>query len=250
MILKQKKSITDKIRKYNTNYHDVVKEAKSNRKKYSIDVKTINSNFIAYFIGLMLTDGYVVNSNKFGLQMTDKDVIEFIAKSTGNNYYEYKKDSNSLLAYRIVFSDSDQVKNLERYSVTQNKSYTIKGFDIRPDEKKYLPYLIRGIIDGDGCIHKTTKGSCSFYICSMSYDFVVWIKDILEKDFFMDDIHIRKDGTIWLVETSLQTNIFKLMAIVYNRPYGMARKYNSLRKMFRDYNRNNQQDYIWNNLFD
>jgi hypothetical protein len=28
----------------------------------------------------------------------------------------------------------------------------------------------------------------------------------------------------------------------------MSRKYNTLRKMFRDYNKNNQQNFIWNDV--
>ena len=31
-------------------------------------------------------------------------------------------------------------------------------------------------------------------------------------------------------------NILKLIALVYNKPFGMNRKYNNLRKTFRDYN--------------
>ena len=30
--------------------------------------------------------------------------------------------------------------------------------------------------------------------------------------------------------------ILKLIALVYNKPFGMNRKYNNLRKTFRDYN--------------
>ena len=83
----------------------------------------------------------------------------------------------------------------------------------------------------------------------MSYEFAKWIKDTLENKMFMADINIsqQKSG-IWIVGSSLQTNIFKLMAIVYDRPYGMSRKYNTLRKMFRDYNKNNQQNFIWNDV--
>lgn len=244
-----KKSITDKVKKYYPNYKEMLKQAKENRKTYSLDLSKIDNPFNAYLIGLLLTDGYIIDNNKFGLQLTDEDCIRFISEATNNSYYSYETEGHKT-EYRIVFSGSQYIEQLKRYNITTRKSYTVKGFDFYEDEIKYIPFLIRGIIDGDGCIHKTTKGSVSFYICSMSYDFILWIQEILEKRFFMEDTHIKQSSinNIWIVETSLQTNIFKLMAIVYDRPYGMSRKYNCLREMFRDYNKSNQQNFIWNDV--
>ena len=53
-------------------------------------------------------------------------------------------------------------------------------------------------------------------------------------------IHQRHFG-IWIIETALQSNIFKLIALVYDKPYGMKRKYVKLRETFRDYNLGNQE---------
>ena len=71
----------------------------------------------------------------------------------------------------------------------------------------------------------------------MSEDFKNWIVDILENKLYMVDIHTsqNKNG-LWRIETSNQYNILKLIALVYNKPFGMMRKYNKLRKTFRDYN--------------
>lgn len=43
-------------------------------------------------------------------------------------------------------------------------------------------------------------------------------------------------GGMYRIETANQQNILKLISIVYDKPYGMSRKYTKLRKMFRDYN--------------
>ena len=71
----------------------------------------------------------------------------------------------------------------------------------------------------------------------MSKEFAEWIVKTLTNDFFMEDIHIRQneDG-FYRIETANQYNILKLIALVYNKPFGMNRKYNNLRKTFRDYN--------------
>ena len=71
----------------------------------------------------------------------------------------------------------------------------------------------------------------------MSKEFAEWIVQILVNDFFMEDIHIRqKEDGVYRIETANQYNILKLIALVYNKPFGMNRKYNNLRKTFRDYN--------------
>ena len=100
-----------------------------------------------------------------------------------------------------------------------------------------MPYILRGIIDGDGSVSPTSYGGTQFFIVTMSEDFKNWIVDILENKLYMVDIHTsqNKNG-LWRIETSNQYNILKLIALVYNKPFGMMRKYNKLRKTFRDYN--------------
>lgn len=239
---KTRKSITDKIKKYYPNdYKSIIEKARKNKKKYFIDLSKINNEFNAYFLGLMLSDGYIQDNNKFGIQLTDEDCIKFISQVTGKSYKKYiGKDLEYLTQYRIIFSDMQQVQNLKRLGVVPNKSHILLPPKLTSEEKMYIPYIIRGVIDGDGCVYSTSNGSVAFYICSMSYDFAVWIKNTLEKDLFMKDISInqRKNG-IWIVETALQSNIFKLIALVYDKPYGMSRKYIKLRETFRDYNLGN-----------
>ena len=61
----------------------------------------------------------------------------------------------------------------------------------------------------------------------------------------MIDIHKRQtESGIWRIETSNQYNILKLIALVYNKPFGMMRKYNKLRKTFRDYNNDTLLDKV------
>ena len=236
-----KKSITDKVKKHFPNtYKEIIEEAKINRKDYKINVKEINDCFVAYFIGLMLTDGYIQDNNKFGIQLVDEDCINFISKVTNKSYHTYNDNNpQHQECYRIIFSDNEQVNNLKRYGIERNKTKTISGFDFNRSEEKYIPYVIRGIIDGDGCIYYTSKHTPAFFIITASYNFAKWMQEILENKLYMNDIHITKtcDG-YYRVETSLLTNLLKLRFIVYDQPYGMNRKYELLRKMFRDYNGN------------
>lgn len=236
-----KKSITDKVKKYYpNNYKEIIEEAKNNRKDYSIDVENIDDNFTAYFIGLMLIDGYIQDKNKFGIQLIDEDCINFISKITNKEYKTYNDSNiNHKEYYRIIFSDKIQVQNLKRYGIENNKTKTLAGFDFKIDEEKYIPYVLRGIIDGDGCIYYTTKNTPAFFIITASYEFAKWLQSLLENRLYMKDIHITTTSdNCYRVETSLFLNMLKLRFIVYDQPYGMSRKYKLLRKMFRDYNGN------------
>ena len=237
---KTKKSITDKVKKYyGENYKEIIKQAQDNRKGYTYSLKEITSPFDAYLIGLIMTDGYVLSDRDgLGLDMTDEDAIKFIASTIGTNYKTYIEEGRKN-HYRVLINVQGISKEVERFGIVPRKSKIIEKPKLLDKESQYLPYIIRGIIDGDGCVSKTSYGGAQFYMCSMSEQFIDWIIEVLEKDFFMTDIHKRQnvETGIWRVETSNQYNILKLIALVYNKPFGMNRKYNELRKTFRDYNK-------------
>lgn len=241
---KTKKSITDKVRKHLGRglSGQELREVRNKRKGYSVDFSKINNPFNAYFIGLMLTDGYICDENKFGIDLTDEDVIKFISEVTRQGYHTYEyNDGIRKPRHRIIFSDSEQVKILARYGIIKNKTFTLSGFAFEEDEEIYLPYLLRGIIDGDGCIYQTSYGKPAFFIVSASKDFSDWLVHILTHRFYMKDIHSYQttNGT-WRVDTALEYNLYILRDIIYNRPYGMARKFEKLREMFNDYNKDVQ----------
>lgn len=233
-----RKSIYDKIKKhYPLNYTDIIEKHKSTQKKeYSINI--IDNKFKAYFIGLLLTDGYIYD-DRIELDLCDEDCISFVSNILQCPYHKYENKKDSKPIYRIAFRNQAMVNDLERFGIVQKKSYTIPYLTLYPEEEKYIPYLIRGIIDGDGCIYWTSKHTIGFYIGTMSNDFACWLKDTLENKLFMDDICItQQSNKIWIVRTHKYSNIFKLLALVYDVPFGMQRKYNALREMFRDYNKN------------
>ena len=237
---KTKKSITDKVKKYySDDYKEIIGQAKNNRKGYTYSLKEITSPFDAYLIGLIMTDGYVLSDRDgLGLDMTDEDVIKFVASTIGTNYKAYIEEGRKN-RYRVLINVQGISKEVERFGIVPRKSKIVERPKLLDKERQYLPYIIRGIIDGDGCVSKTSYGGAQFYICSMSEQFIEWIVEVLEKDFFMTDIHKRQnvETGIWRIETSNQYNILKLIALVYNKPFGMNRKYNELRKTFRDYNK-------------
>ena len=147
-----KKSITDKVKKhYPDTYKTLMEQAKNNRKTYSYHLKNIENQFDAYYLGLLLTDGYISRGTDIGLDLTDEDCISFLSKVIGKDYKTYTKEGTKP-RHRLIISNKEMVSDLERLGVTPNKSYSLKGPQLKKEEEKFLPYIIRGIIDGDGCI--------------------------------------------------------------------------------------------------
>lgn len=220
---KTHKSIIDILNKYHiekrTSY-----ETKNNHKTYKdFSMQNIDSNFKAYFLGLLLTDGYVNEKrNMVGIDLCDEDCISFLANNIKCKYskIESKKYKNR---YRIILYSKKLVQELKRLSVVPNKSLTLKKPNLTSEEEKFLPYILRGIIDGDGCvgIYKNIK---VVYVCSASEEFINWvIREFSKLDIYMKKYKTHKIFTC-RIDTTKNLNDFYFK--IYNKPFGMTRKYN------------------------
>lgn len=243
---KTKKSITDKVRKHTEDYELAIKQARQARRGWQYSFETIQNEFDAYFIGLLMTDGYLTSrGTDLGIDLIDEDCIKFLSEVIGKEYKTYASDRSSLTdkynrqdRHRLVLSDSDLVEQAKRYGITANKTANLQGFALSNSESAFIPYLVRGIIDGDGCIFETSYGAPAVYIISQSKKFLEWVEELMTERLYFKHLRLRSTSdNLYRLETAHQEDILKLMALVYDKPYGMSRKYNKLRKTFRDYNR-------------
>lgn len=234
---KTKKSVLDKINKYYPEEKKaIIQEAKNNRKGYNIDLSKINSEFNAYFIGLLLTDGYISNNRaQIGLDLSDEDCIKFLAEVINIKYNFYSNQTKG--RYRLLIEGEEYKKTVERYGLVPSKTYNLKPPILFKEEEKFIPYIIRGIIDGDGTVSKTSYGAPQFRIVTQSEYFKDWLLEVLEEKMYMKDISATKNiNNCWTIGSAEKDNILKLIILSYNKPFGMNRKYEELRKTFRDYN--------------
>ncbi len=120
-------------------------------------------NNLWYIVGYIVADG---NLSKSGRHIA--------SSSSGEKKYG-----------RIQFSNVNFYKFLNGIGIESNKSFTIGPLII---EKKYIADFTRGVIDGDGSI-RTWKHSSngltqwSTSIFGASLNFIIWIKDIIEKEY-------------------------------------------------------------------
>lgn len=240
---KRKESILNKVKKYYPDsYTDIIEEAKINRKGYNYKLEKISNEFDAYFVGLMLTDGYVSN-NQVGIDLTDEDCISFLSSVIGKKYSTYEPNSikGKKNRHRLILNDKELVNNLKRFGIVSNKTLTLQPplLLLEKEEEKFIPYIIRGIIDGDGSITNTSYGAPELKISSMSKDFIDWLIYVLQNKLFLQDVGIEQNKEkMYTIKTAHSRNIIKIICLVYDKPFGMQRKYNKIRTMFRDYNGN------------
>lgn len=202
----------------------------------NISFDKINSPYKAYFIGLMLTDGWICK-NEFAISMTDKKAIESVCNIFNKKYRIVKKSGNRKIQYRFTMKSERIVNELKRFGIVERKSLTLKPPKLYKSEIKYLSYLIRGIIDGDGWVR---KDGGEFFICSMSIDFIKWCKRVLEKYYKFFEINLIKDNKgLYYIRTSDERNMMLLYIHIYYDNFAMDRKRNYLVQRFREHNGRN-----------
>ena len=230
---KTKKSIYDIVRRRGGRIRTLEEELEVRNPKRKISFEKLDESFKAYFIGLMLTDGWVTG-NSIGLSMTDKDVIDYVCECFGKESNVIKKPGNRKLQYRFMTNNKRIVNEIKRFGIVERKSLTLQPPKLKKSEVKYLSYLMRGIIDGDGWIR---KDGGEFFICSASKDFLVWCKRVFENYYkFVPMNLIQGDNDVWYVRTSDDSNMMLLYAHIYYDNFGMKRKRDKLLKRFREYN--------------
>lgn len=221
---KTTKSLEDKVKKYGFKMRTREESELLHKKHRSFSVDKIDSPFKAYWLGLMITDGWIDGKGTICLSMADNDVIEFVSNIIGKEYTTIERDERQT-QYRIAFNHPQLLKELNYRGIHNKKSKTKEYVIFHDDEQKYLPYFIRGVIDGDGWIRKDGK---EFFICSGSEQFAYFIKDLLENKLYMTSLNIVENLDSWTVRSAETKNINILKYVIYDKPYGMNRKYNVL----------------------
>ena len=246
-------SILQVLEKYGIERRTLQENVITSKTYSDFSLAVIDNKFKAYFVGLLLTDGYVCYREKdwqyyLQLTLTDEDAIKFVAETIGTNYRVLDRSNRGRKTeYRLQIHGKNYIEQVERYGLVQRKSKIIPGVVLLNKEVKFLSYLIRAAIDGDGWVRKDGR---EFYISTASEQFANWLqKAMTDLGFAKIKVtsEIQSPGgkkiTMYYVRTARAENIKLLKDIVYNKPYGMERKYNRVHglnscKTFRDYNKN------------
>jgi len=141
-----------------------------------------DSNESYYWLGLIITDGYISRDGelKVSLSIKDYDYLNNLAlflETKISKFPPYGKDKGGG-SCRIKIKDiNDGVKLRELLKITGKKSYNPVNIDF-VKSKKSLISLLGGYIDGDGSISK--KGKIQIHAHINYYNFMVKFGDRLK----------------------------------------------------------------------
>jgi len=204
--------------------------------------ETIKTPEQAYCLGLIITDGRVINSKRvyrleIALQKRDKEVLEFVKQIINPNVKIVEHSPN---AYIVRFYSKQMIENLKTFGVIPHKSeITYLPLDKIP--KELWRFLILGCFDGDGSIYKSMekKGhpyyTIAYYgtkqICQQISNIFAEKLDIYPK--------VKKDKRKKFLHKFVITGNFQVLKVLHflydGHNIGMKRKrhyYNLLKTMY------------------
>lgn len=144
----------------------VIRTQKETSKKYDVDedyFTEINTQNKAYILGFFYADGNVgLNNNvvQIALQARDKHILDEMNKQFGGNRplvfdERSKKYNNHQDIYMLTLKNNKIHDDLIRYGVKPQKTHSITYPEFLSDDLHR--HFLRGVMDGDGCIHGTEK---------------------------------------------------------------------------------------------
>lgn len=128
--------------------------------------KDINTEGEAYFLGLLITDGCVLDNNQITLSLKKEDTYilnEFNKITNNQNSIKFGKGRHANMA-EAHFKNYNIAKNLAQYGCVPRKTFIVHLPNIRHD---LMRHMIRGLIDGDGSI-QTSNDSHRVFFCGVS----------------------------------------------------------------------------------
>lgn len=200
--------------------------------KYPVNEEYFNiwSHDMSYILGFIMADGCIrkkrANSGyelKIEVSMKDIEILEYIASKISptrpirkNSIHKNKTGGISRSCVLCITLTNLMYTRLGYLGIIPKKS----GFELMPKDmpKKFVWSFIRGLFDGDGCIHKRKHGGFDWQICSSSYALIKQLHAIIPyAKIKLVDVKGRKK--IWIIDVRDKANIKKLRKYLYKNSY-------------------------------
>ena len=209
--------------------------------------ENIDDEYKAYFIGLLISDGNVfIDGNKkanrqasisITLDNNDKYILEDFKKIIKTNT---KISSDGRGCCQIAVRSNKMYEDLSKYGIIPNKSF--KTY-LPKLNSEMMPHLIRGILDGDGCINSHLIKSGRFLHSISFCGSKQLMNDI--SDFLFENLKLKTKPKVYtykdrnLSEISIRNinDMFIVGKYLYsNATIFLKRKYNKFNNFIEHYN--------------
>jgi len=113
------------------------------------------SNEMAYFLGLIAADGHIRKQNSLltiSLQEKDKQVVENLRLALNYDGFLYKMNKkDGQPQFCLSVTSKEIINDLINLGLSGNKTFDLDW--INGMDEQYISHFVRGVFDGDGCIH-------------------------------------------------------------------------------------------------
>jgi hypothetical protein len=183
----------------------------------------IDTEYKAYFLGLIITDGCVYSKNNkqsfvsITLQEKDSYILEEFKSDIKSNK---KIVSDNRGTYSISIISNSIVNDLNKYGVIDNKSLkTIFPDNINP---LFYRHLIRGLFDGDGSISFYARPNKKSHVkairlCQGNEKFLLDVMDYLDQNVGIKPVHTYQEKeSLWSIAYRNNESMMKLYHYLYD----------------------------------
>lgn len=143
----------------------------------------------SYFLGWLLSDGYVIK-NRISLKLKQDD--EYIIREMFNKFSSGYKFSTYKNSKSLSVSSTKLTVALEKLGCVERK--TLMGFSLPDIPKNLFRHFIRGYFDGDGSvgIRSARPNQMQISICSIDENFLIELKNKLFEFNILSSIYKEK----------------------------------------------------------
>lgn len=125
--------------------------------KINLDIFNTSNPVSSYILGWLYSDGCnTLNKINLELQTKDHKHLEYLAKLLGNKPVKYKTKSVAIDLYSVELCKLLDTK----WHVKPRKSFTNFRIPFELFSDKDIPYLLLGLLEGDGSISSSTSNVC------------------------------------------------------------------------------------------
>lgn len=243
------------------------------RRVYSVNddyFAEIDSQKKAYWLGWMVTDGYVIEKlntkrqgevfqSKLGMQLSEKDlyVLEDFSKDLNSTFpLKFRTVTKECVFYNKItgkehiikggneatmeITSAKMLQDLKRYGIHQNKTYDV-GFPSELKEEFY-PGFIAGVISGDGSVSLKNNHGTGFILrtnIAGNYGLLEKIKEILVKNISFNPtkaiMKVAASKTLYTLELN-QTETLNMYAWFKSNGVSLMKRKNEIIEEFMERN--------------